>query len=179
MTSPHYRMLCLLRDEGPLSRAELGDRLELPRPRLLAELDRLVAAKCVREAGPAESRGGRRSTLVELHPDIRFAAVDLGASSIDIEVTNGQLEPVETYSEPADIRSGPKAILHRVNEMLAKAKSTARTSACSGSASACRARSASATACRCRRRSCRAGTATRCASCSPASTAARSWWTTT
>jgi glucokinase-like ROK family protein len=122
MTSPHYRMLCLLRDEGPLSRAELGDRLELPRPRVLAELDRLVAAKCVREAGPAKSRGGRRSTLVELHPEIRFAGIDLGATSIDIEVTDGYLEPVKTHSEPADIRSGPKAILHRVDEILAKFK---------------------------------------------------------
>jgi hypothetical protein len=33
--NPQYRMLCLLRDEGPMSRAELGDRLELPRPRVL------------------------------------------------------------------------------------------------------------------------------------------------
>ncbi|HLT12042.1 MAG TPA: winged helix-turn-helix transcriptional regulator, partial [Micromonosporaceae bacterium] len=68
MATPQYRMLCLLRDEGPLSRAELADRLELPRPRVLAELERLVAAGRVREAGPAASRGGRRSTLVELHP---------------------------------------------------------------------------------------------------------------
>src|SRR5690348_212855 len=76
----------------------------------------------VAEAGLAASRGGRRSTLVEIHPRLRFAAVDLGASSIDIEVTNGRLEPVAAYREIADIRSGPKAILHRVNELLAKAR---------------------------------------------------------
>ena len=35
---------------------------------------------------------------------MRVAAVDLGASSIDIEVTNGRLEPVATYREVADIR---------------------------------------------------------------------------
>jgi len=118
--NPRYRMLSLLRDEGPLSRAELGDRLELPRPRVIAELDRLVAAQRVREAGPAASRGGRRSTLVELHPDIRFAGVDLGATSIDVEITDGALEPVAAHQEPADIRSGPKVILHRVDEILAK-----------------------------------------------------------
>ena len=123
MTTPQYHMLCLLRDEGPLSRAELGDRLELPRPRVLAELDRLVAAGRVREAGPAASRGGRRSTLVTLHPDIRFAGVDLGATSIDVEISDGYLEPVASYSEPADIRTGPKAILHRVEDILAKFKS--------------------------------------------------------
>ena len=120
--APHHRVLRLLRDEGPVSRAELGDRLELTRPRLLAEVDRLVAGGMIAEAGMAASRGGRRSTLVELHHRLRFAAVDLGASSIDIEVTNGRLEPVATYRESADIRSGPKVILHRVNELLAKAR---------------------------------------------------------
>jgi glucokinase-like ROK family protein len=120
--APHQRVLRLLRDEGPVSRAELGDHVELTRPRLLAEVDRLVAAGLLAEAGLAASRGGRRSTLVELHPRLRFAAVDLGASSIDIEVTNGRLEPVAAYQEPADIRTGPKAILHRVDELLAKAR---------------------------------------------------------
>ncbi|MEV2238824.1 ROK family transcriptional regulator [Micromonospora sp. NPDC049891] len=118
----HVRLLRLLRDEGALSRAELADRLEMPRPRLLAELERLVALGYVAEAGKAASRGGRRSTLVELSPELRFAAVDLGASSIDVEVVNGRLEPVAAYAEPADIRSGPKATLQRVNELLHKAR---------------------------------------------------------
>ncbi|MCZ7436025.1 ROK family protein [Micromonospora sp. WMMC241] len=118
----HVRLLRLLRDEGAVSRAELGDRLQMPRPRLLAELERLVALGYVAEAGLAASRGGRRSTLVELSPRLRFASVDLGASSIDVEVVNGRLEPVTAYTEPADIRSGPKVTLQRVNDLLHKAK---------------------------------------------------------
>jgi glucokinase-like ROK family protein len=116
------RLLRLLRDAGEVSRAELADRLGVPRPRLLAELDRLVAAGYVAEAGLAASRGGRRSTLVELNRDLRFAAVDLGATSVDVEVTDGRLEPVAAFAEPADIRSGPRVILQRVNDLLAKAK---------------------------------------------------------
>ncbi|MEU4333772.1 ROK family protein [Micromonospora lupini] len=118
----HVRLLRLLRDQGAVSRAELGDRLQMPRPRLLAELDRLVALGYVAEAGLAASRGGRRSTLVELNPKLRFAAVDLGASSMDVEVVNGRLEPVAHYAEPADIRNGPKVTLQRVNELLHKAR---------------------------------------------------------
>ncbi|MEU1251344.1 ROK family protein [Micromonospora arida] len=118
----HVRLLRLLRDEGAVSRAELGDRLQMPRPRMLAELDRLVALGYVAEAGLAASRGGRRSTLVELNPKLRFAAVDLGASSIDVEVVNGRLEPVAHYAEAADIRNGPKVTLQRVNELLHKAQ---------------------------------------------------------
>ncbi|MFG3423146.1 ROK family protein [Micromonospora sp. NPDC049460] len=118
----HVRLLRLLRDEGAVSRAELADRLQMPRPRLLAELERLVGLGYVAEAGLAASRGGRRSTLVELSPHLRFAAVDLGASSIDVEVVNGRLEPVAAYAEPADIRTGPKVTLQRVNELLHKAR---------------------------------------------------------
>lgn len=118
----HLRLLRLLRDRGAVSRAELVDAFEVPRARLAADLERLVSAGYVAEAGPAASRGGRRSTLVELDPRLRLAAIDLGATSIDVEVTNGRLEPVVAYSEPADIRTGPKPILHRVTELLAKAQ---------------------------------------------------------
>ncbi len=117
-----YRLLALLRDIGPMSRAELADRVGVPRPRLQTEIDVLVADGTVREAGLAASRGGRRSTLLELAPDIRFAAVDLGATSIDVEITDGRLEPLAAHSEPADIRSGPKTILHTVNQILGKFK---------------------------------------------------------
>ncbi len=115
-----FRVLCLLRDCGALSRADLAGRLGEPRARTLAEIDALVAGDLVREAGPAASRGGRRSTLIELSPDIRFAAVDLGATSIDVEISDGRLEPVAGYAERADIRSGPKATLRRVTEILTK-----------------------------------------------------------
>jgi glucokinase-like ROK family protein len=115
-------LLRRLRDSGALSRAELASFLEVPRARLMSELDSLLAAGLVCEAGPAASRGGRRSTLVELNHDLRFAAVDLGARSIDVEITDGRLEPIVAHSEPADIRSGPKVILHRVSEILAKFK---------------------------------------------------------
>jgi glucokinase-like ROK family protein len=57
---------------------------------------------------------------VERPPDLRLAAVDLGATSIDVEITDGRLEPVAAYAEPADIRSGPKVILQRLGEILAK-----------------------------------------------------------
>jgi glucokinase-like ROK family protein len=118
----HLRLLRLLRDQGTVSRAELASALAVPRPRLVAELHRLVAAGYVAEAGPAASRGGRRSTLVALDARLRFAAVDLGATSMDVEVTNGRLEPVAAFSEPADIRSGPKPILRRVSDLLGKAR---------------------------------------------------------
>ncbi|MFC6081281.1 ROK family transcriptional regulator [Sphaerisporangium aureirubrum] len=117
---PKHRILRLLCDEGPLSRAEIGDRLGLPRTRVVADLERLTAGGLVQAAGSAASRGGRRSTLVEVHPDIRFAGIDLGVTSIDIEITDGRLKPIAAFGEAADVRSGPKNVLSRVNAIMAK-----------------------------------------------------------
>ncbi|HEX3207440.1 MAG TPA: sugar kinase, partial [Propionibacteriaceae bacterium] len=78
------RVLRLLRDEGSRSRAELGELAGLTRSRLEAELTRLMQLGLVQEAGKAASRGGRRSTLVELSPFLHFGGVDLGASSMRV-----------------------------------------------------------------------------------------------
>jgi predicted NBD/HSP70 family sugar kinase len=115
-----YRVLCVLRDHGPVSRAELADRLDVPRARLLTELNRLAEAGRVVEAGPAASRGGRRSTLVRLADDVRLGAVDLGATSLRVEVVNGRLEPVGATEEPIDVRQGPRPVLSRVGELFGK-----------------------------------------------------------
>ena len=65
------RLLAELRDEGPLSKAQLADRLQVSRTTIGAEVARLGELGLAVEAGPAASRGGRRSTLVDLvsrHP---------------------------------------------------------------------------------------------------------------
>ncbi|WP_086728188.1 ROK family transcriptional regulator [Streptomyces carpinensis] len=118
--SVRYGLLTLLRDHGPQSRAQLTGRLQVPRPRLLAELDRLVASGTVVEAGPNASRGRRRSPLVELNPDLRLAAIDLDARSVGVEVTDGRLQAVAAHTEHCDIRTGPVTVLGRVTQILDK-----------------------------------------------------------
>ncbi len=115
-----YEVLCLLREHGALSRAELTDRLAVPRARLLAELSRLGGLGRIQEAGPAASRGGRRSTLVELASTHRFGAVDLGATSVRVEVSDRHLEPLAAIERPVDIRTGPRPVLAVVSELLGK-----------------------------------------------------------
>jgi glucokinase-like ROK family protein len=122
-TEAQSRVLRLLRDEGPASRAELADRLEVTRPRLTVDLERLADSGLVRTGGPAASRGGRRSMMVELEPTLRFAGVDLGATSLTLEVVDAHMNPIASLEEPIDIRSGPRQVLARVIELLAKLRS--------------------------------------------------------
>ena len=78
------RLLRMLRDDGSMSRVDLTDRLEVSRTTVAAEVGRLVELGLVRDAGPAASRGGRRSTMVDLSPDLRFVGVAVGATSLEV-----------------------------------------------------------------------------------------------
>lgn len=111
-------LLSLLRDDGARSRAELGDAMELSRSKVAGELDRLTSLGLVEDAGPAASRGGRRSSLVRLSSELRFVGVDIGASSIDVAATDGELNVLAHVSEPADVRSGPDSVLGEVLRLV-------------------------------------------------------------
>ncbi|WP_432050680.1 ROK family transcriptional regulator [Verrucosispora sp. NA02020] len=114
------RLVRLLRDEGPRSRVELGDLLGLSRTTLTTELDRLVARGLIETAGPAASRGGRRSSLLRLAAGVRFVGVLVGADRISVAVTDGELNVLAEASEPADVRQGPEPVIGRCVELAGK-----------------------------------------------------------
>ncbi|GEB52665.1 sugar kinase [Streptomyces cacaoi] len=114
------RLLRLLRDGGPRSRAELGDRVELSRSKLAVEVDRLLETGLVVADGLAASRGGRRSHNIRLAPQLRFLGVDIGATSVDVAVTNAELEILGHLNQAVDVREGPVAVFDQVLTMVAK-----------------------------------------------------------
>jgi len=117
------RLLRLLRDGGPQSRAELGEAVELSKSKVAIELDRLTELGFVETAGLAASRGGRRSHVVALASHLRFVGVDIGATSIDVAITDGELRLLARASAPADVREGPNTVLDQVLELVGKARS--------------------------------------------------------
>jgi glucokinase-like ROK family protein len=124
-TRHQTKLLALLRDEGPLSRVELGERLELPRARVAAEVTRLGEFGLVEVAGPSASRGGRRSTLVRLAEDLRILGVDVGATSVSVAITDASCEVLAFTVEDCDVRQGPHAVLSRIAELAEKVRGEA------------------------------------------------------
>ncbi|MFC8849524.1 MULTISPECIES: ROK family protein [unclassified Micromonospora] len=116
------RLLRLLRDDGPRSRVELGDAAGLTRARLVAEIDRLVALGLVETAGPAASRGGRRSSLLRIAGGVRFAGITIGPREIDVALTDGELTVLARRREPVDVRLGPEPTIARTLELLGKVR---------------------------------------------------------
>ncbi|WP_093852519.1 ROK family transcriptional regulator [Streptomyces pini] len=115
-------LLRLLRDGGRSSRAELGERIQLSRSKLAVEIDRLLETGLVATDGFAASRGGRRSHSVRLAPGLRFLGVDIGATSIDVAVTNGELEVLGHLNDSTDVKDGPVAVFEQVLAMAEKLK---------------------------------------------------------
>ncbi len=114
------RLLRLLRDRGQASRAELGEAVELSKSKVAVELDRLTELGLVEPQGLAASRGGRRSHLVGRAGSLRFVGIDIGATSIDVAITDGELGLLAHAGVPFDVRRGPKAVLQQALDLVAK-----------------------------------------------------------
>ena len=110
-TPMQARLLAHLRDDGPLSRVQLADRMNVSRTTIAAEVNRLGELGLAHEVGPAASRGGRRSTMVDLAPGIRFVGISIGATGMSVGVTDGRLAVLATRTQECDIRQGPEAVL--------------------------------------------------------------------
>ena len=113
-----------MRDGGPNSRAQLGDQVDLSRSKLAVEVDRLLETGLVVADGLAASRGGRRSHNIRLAPALRFLGVDIGATSVDVAVTNAELEILGHLNQPMDVREGPVAVFEQVLAMAAKLRAS-------------------------------------------------------
>ncbi|MEU1965665.1 ROK family transcriptional regulator [Micromonospora sediminicola] len=124
-TADQARLLRLLRDDGPRSRVELVDVLGLPRARFAAEVDRLTELGLVETAGPAASRGGRRSSLLRVGAQVRFGAVLVGDGRLRVALTDGELNLLARHDEPVDVRVGPEAVVGRAVELLGKLRAEA------------------------------------------------------
>jgi len=114
------KLLALLRDNGPLPMAELGDHLSMSRSQVGQRVVAMEGQGLVTRGGRAPSRGGRPSSIVALSPDLHYLGVDIGATSIAVAITNGYLDVVEFAEEEADVRNGPELILGRAMQLAGK-----------------------------------------------------------
>ncbi|GAB6903726.1 ROK family transcriptional regulator [Kineosporia succinea] len=116
------RLLRLLRDSGQQSRAELGDAVELSKSKVAIEVERLADLGLVDVVGLAASRGGRRSQMVALSRRLRFVGIDIGATSIDVAVLDGELNLLGQDRAETDVRRGPASVLEQVIDLVAKVR---------------------------------------------------------
>ncbi len=100
-TRQQSQLLALLRDEGPLAKVELGERLELPRARLATEIAKLFEWNL--------------ACLL-----YTYKRQDIGATSIGVAVTDARCEVLAHIVEDYDIRKGPVSVLERLTQLSGK-----------------------------------------------------------
>jgi glucokinase-like ROK family protein len=109
------------------SRAEVVARTGLSRAVVAQRIGGLLDLGLVRESGVGQSTGGRPPRQLAFNGDAGHVLVaDLGATSIDVAVTNLDGQIIAHRDEPADIAEGPERCLSRVDELFAELRATAR-----------------------------------------------------
>lgn len=106
------RLLRILRDGTPRTRAQLAEHTGLSRSTIQARVDALAAAGLVVPAGDGASSGGRPPAQLRFNPGARILiAIDLGATHGVVAVTDLSGSILETRAAPVAIGDGPVAVL--------------------------------------------------------------------
>jgi glucokinase-like ROK family protein len=112
-------LLSLVQSPEPLTRAGLGESLNLGRNTLSLELRRLFALGVLEEGDPDESSVGRPSRRLRVSRGAGVvAAIEIGGTSIDVGLTTLASEVLAHVAEPALLGDGPDVILGRAFELL-------------------------------------------------------------
>lgn len=123
-------VLDLVRRSRAHSRSEIAARAGLSRAVVAQRVNELLSRGLLAEAD-APSTGGRPPRRLQFVADSGYLLVaDLGATHVDVAVSNLAGEIRGHYGEPADIAAGPDAVLDRVEELFAIVSRTAQPRGC-------------------------------------------------
>lgn len=116
----------LLRDGAARTRAELALSTGLARSTVASRIDALMMSGLVGPAGEAVSSGGRPPSRFAFNPSARVVlAVDVGATHVNVAVTDLGGKVLAEHRLGQQVADGPKTVLDRVvsegRELLAAA----------------------------------------------------------
>lgn len=102
-----------------VSRAELAQLCAFSRSKANTAVAALVERGMLDEAGAQASSGGRRAETLLLASGMGvLAAINLGASSLDVALFAPDLSELAYHAEAIEVRDGPGMVLPRVREIL-------------------------------------------------------------
>src|SRR5215212_302700 len=108
-------VLSLLRQEGPISRAELARRSNLSRSTVSSIIASLLALDVVHETGIGDSHGGRRPIMIEFNYQSAFViGIELGNTTLTVLLTDLAATILRRLHVPFDIANGPEACIAQV-----------------------------------------------------------------
>ena len=102
-----------------ISRSELAEQSSFSRSKANMATAALIERGMLDETGPQVSSGGRRPETLLLSSEMGvLAAIDLGASSVDVALIAPDMTVLAHHAENIGIAEGPGVVLSRVMEIL-------------------------------------------------------------
>lgn len=113
-------VLSLIRDEGPMSRAELARRLDLSATTITRVVNELDTSKVLAEGQAlAQAGAGRPANTLHIRADsCSVAAVQIGIGVVQLGIFNALGERLATDQFPYAVEDGADAMLRRVADGL-------------------------------------------------------------
>jgi len=121
ITSSEKELVDLVRTYGEFTKADFVTYTDYSRTKITSCIDSLLNKKIIIANKATEYSGGRRSKTFGLNGNLGYlAGVDIGATSIDLEIADFSGRLLVRYAEPASVKDGPIKVLGRVCSLLEK-----------------------------------------------------------
>jgi glucokinase-like ROK family protein len=118
-------VLNVIRDKGPLSRADVSRRTKLTRSTVSSIVSYLTKKNLVRETGLSSSGVGRRGILLELNPKAYYVVgIDLGTLNTIAAVVDLEGKIVERVEHPTNGEKNRDDVIERVKTAIHEVIST-------------------------------------------------------
>jgi glucokinase-like ROK family protein len=119
ITRSEKEIVEFIRQYGSVTRPDLVDLTEFSRTKVTTCIDSLFSKKIIQMNGSGDYTGGRRSKTYSMNGKLGLVAgVDIGATSMDMVVSDFSGQILARCGEPANVREGPRVILSRLCELL-------------------------------------------------------------
>ncbi len=114
-------LLNLIRDHGPVSRADLAKMSLLSKPTVSSQVESLLREGLVIEQGPGTSgaRGGKKPTLLRFNADCgRLVAVEMNPQEIRAALTDLDGRILHRVTSPTPVKRGADTVLARTEQAV-------------------------------------------------------------
>jgi glucokinase-like ROK family protein len=119
MNGAEAEVVRAVRRQGKISRTEISNITGWSKAKTSQEIRSLVDKGYLVEVGEGMSQGGRRPGLLQINDQLGYlVGLDIGATSVDMVLTNVGGKVFQRCSEPADVRKSPDEFLSRCTEMI-------------------------------------------------------------
>jgi len=118
MNSAEAEVIRALRRQGRISRTEISNITGWSKAKASQEIRSMVDKGYLLEVGEGASQGGRKPGLLKINDQLGYiVGIDIGATSLELALTDVTGKILHRRSEIADVRGKPETVLKRCVEL--------------------------------------------------------------